>query len=81
MRPVAPGGRTVADEVRGWCVKDVTDFLRRQDLSGPASVLSGSAFNGHDLIATTEVELTQDLRLTPFAARKILRARDEYLRN
>ena len=65
--------------MESWRVADVVAFLTQQDLSGLAGVLSANGFNGHDLARTDIEELTQDLRLSRFAAQKVLRARAVYL--
>ena len=65
--------------IEEWRVDEVTDFLNNQDLRGPASVLNANGVNGHDLVNATFQELTSAVRLTPFAARKVLSARDAAL--
>ena len=59
-----------------WRVDDVTDFLQARDLHGPAAALRANGVNGRDLLNATIAELTQDVRLSPFAARKVLSVRD-----
>ena len=44
-----------------------------------AAYLRDNGVNGQDLLELTSDSLTTDLRCTPFAARKVLSARDEYL--
>ena len=49
-------------------------------LRGPADALRASGVAGADLLAlNTDVELQKDLKLTPFAARKVLAVRDRFL--
>ena len=74
--PLAP---SAAEAMDGWGVADLVAFLKGQDLAGPAAALSASGFNGHDFARTDFAELTADLRLTPFAAKKVLSARASYL--
>ena len=62
-----------------WTADDVKDFVQSRDLSGPAAVLFASGVNGSDLLALDEDSLVKDVRLTPFAARKVLAARDGFL--
>ena len=62
------------------CVAEVCAFLERSDLHGPALVCRQSGVAGVDLLEFTEAGLQNDLRMTPFAARKVLAARAAYLR-
>ena len=55
-------------------------FLEEHDLAGPAELTRASGVNGADLLQLSINELSHDLRLTPFAARKVDAARDEFLR-
>ena len=57
----------------------VVSFARARDLAGPASSLFASGVNGLDLLDVDENTLVNDLRLTPFAARKALGARGAFL--
>jgi hypothetical protein len=50
------------------------------DLEGPAVLTRVSGVNGADLLQLSINELSHDIRLTPFAARKVGAARDEFLR-
>ena len=65
--------------VGAWAVADVASFLRQHDLSGPANVLFANGVNGVDFLEMTSRILQDELRLSAFAARKVLRARDGYL--
>ena len=47
------------------------------DLKGPAQVLRQNGVNGEDLSAFTLQALQKYLHLTPFAAAKVLKARDD----
>lgn len=60
-----------------WNVDAVGSFLEDADLKGPAHVFKQNGVNGKDFAAFTMQDLQQELRLTPFAARKVLLARDE----
>jgi len=47
------------------------------DAAGPAAVFRANAVGGRDLLAFSCVsEVVADLRMTPFAARKVLELRD-----
>ena len=67
------------DEMKTWSAKTVTGFLEQADLVGPAKLLFQSGVNGADLIEFRIQELVDDLRLSAFAARKVLKARDDFL--
>ena len=55
-------------------------FYEAHDAAGIAAILAASSVNGADLLSFREPgDLVADLRLTPFAARKALQVRDEYL--
>lgn len=62
-----------------WPVREVVAFLVARDLEGPASVFHGNGVNGADLLTMTTESMVHDLRLSPFAARKVATARDTYL--
>ena len=64
-----------------WRVGDVVSFLTRKDLAGPASVMHANGVNGADLLDITKSTLEQDLRMSSFAARKVVSARDMYLQS
>ena len=62
-----------------WSVREVVAFLNAKDLEGPASVFQSNGVNGADLLAMTAESMVRDLRLSPFAGRKVASARDAYL--
>ena len=62
-----------------WSVADVVSFLNAKDLSGPATQLHSSGVNGSDLLDMSREVLQESVRLTPFAARKVMEARDAFL--
>jgi len=64
-----------------WSVAELRTFLEGKDLSGPAAALHANGVNGSDLLETTAATLEQDLRMTPFAARKVAQARDAFLQS
>ena len=70
---------TRADEMQGWREQDVVGFMEEADLHGPASVLFANGVDGRDLVNLDAHVLTTDFRMSSFAARKILQARDNFL--
>jgi len=76
---VQPPQPTRADEMQGWRVQDVVGFMEEADLHGPASVLFANGVDGRDLVNLDAHVLTTDFRMSSFAARKILKARDNFL--
>ena len=65
--------------MQGCCVDAVVAWARTRDLVGPATVLHENAVNGQDLFDVDGAMLVKELRFTSFAARKLLRARDDFL--
>ena len=61
-----------------WTVAEVASFLRIRELAGPAKVLAESGVNGNDLLGLRLEVLTAELRLSTFAARKVVLARDAF---
>ena len=68
------------DEMKQWAVSGVVSFLKGEDLEGPASVFFANGVSGADLVSISQETLTNDLRLSAFAARKVLTVRDAFLR-
>ena len=66
-------------QMKGWGVKEVGDFLRGADLQGPASACEANGVDGRDLFAMEAITLREEVRLSPFAARKVVSARDVFL--
>ena len=63
-----------------WSVEDVGNFFNSMDACGIAAVLQANSVNGSDLLLFQSAEqLVEDLRLTPFAARKVLALRTTFL--
>lgn len=67
------------DEMTAWSAKTVAGFFEQADLSGPAKVLFHNGVNGVDLTTLCDRALVDDLGMSSFAARKVLRARDDFL--
>ena len=73
------GARANRDVMAEWSVAGVVSFLHGADLEGPAQVLFNHGVAGADLVSLTADVLTNDLRLSTFASRKVLAARDQFL--
>ena len=67
------------EQMRSWPAAGVVAFAKSRDLAGPAPTLFASSVNGADLLAADQATLVNEVRLTPFAAAKLLRARDAFL--
>ena len=65
--------------MQGWSVAQAVAFLHSVDLDGAAEVCRHNGVNGDDLLTMTAATLTGNLRISPFLAQKILKARDCYL--
>ena len=52
------------------------DFLCGQDVAGLAAELYGQSVNGQDFL---ELSREQELRLSPFGARKLVQTRERFL--
>ena len=85
---LVPGGQVVSQStptetrevmMRRWLAKDVSTFLQKADLEGPAATLFSNGFSGADLFDYGVTALVTDLRLSTFAARKVIAARDAFL--
>lgn len=68
------------DTLKEWTVDELATFLEGEDLRGPAAALRTAGVNGSDFLSwTNESDMANDLRLTPFAARKLLACREKFL--
>ena len=68
------------DLLRAWSVSEVAAFFEARDASGLATVLQHNAVNGSDLFAWQDSQqVLDDLRVTKFAAQKIVSLRDAFL--
>ena len=65
--------------MQGWSVPQAVASLHSVDLDGAAEGCRQNGVNGDDLLTMTAATLTGDLRVSPFLAQKILKARDSYL--
>ena len=71
--------RSKREEMLHWRVAEVVAFLEQSDLSGPAKVCHHNGVAGSDLLQLSEKDLVDDLKMTPFAARKVVAIRDSFL--
>ena len=67
------------DIFQHWTVADLARFMRGKDLAGPCGILQANGVAGADLLDMSASDLEGELRLTPFAARKVIKARDAFL--
>ena len=67
------------EQMRAWSASEVVSWARARDLEGLSAVLFASSVNGADLLEAPADVLVKEVRLTPFAAGKVLRARDAFL--
>ena len=67
------------EQLRRWTVAEVVSFLKAHDLEGPSETLFSNGVRGADIIDMTEEVLTSELRLSRFAARRVVAARDAFL--
>ncbi len=76
--PALPSPRP-GSVMAAWSADEVAAFARGRDLVGPSSVLFAGGVNGSDLLVVCEDALVSDVRLTRLGARKVLKARDDFL--
>ena len=67
---------TPRETVRSWTVAETVRFLQERDLEGPAHLCHASGVAGVDLMSISAEALVHDVRLTPFAAPKVIAARE-----
>jgi len=73
-----PGVLTGRDALLAMSVDEVAALFEGRDAAGLARVLQQNAVNGSDLLAfSCWEEICRELQVSPFAARKILRIRDQ----
>ena len=67
-------------QMQGWSVSDLAVWLESRDLAGPAAAFRQNGVSGADFEGFSSAEaLENDLRLTPFCARKLISVRDNFL--
>ena len=68
--------RTTPEEiVAAYSTKDLRTALEAQDMIGPAAELFKQGVDGADFMNFTETTLVNDVKVTPFLAKKLLRTR------
>ena len=67
------------EKMARWTCRNLHDYLEAHDMAGLAAQLHSQSVDGSDFLSLSQEELTQELRLTPFAAKKLLKAREEFL--
>ena len=65
--------------MRAWTVAETARFLDENDLAGPADIARASGVNGSDLLQLSLDDLIKEVRMTPFAAKKVVAARSAFL--
>ena len=79
-QPAGPTFAAPREAMAAWTVDELADFLRGEDLHGPAEDLRKAGVAGKDFLAWgTAAELQADLRVAPFTAKKLLASRDAYV--
>ena len=63
----------------GWSAANLRDFLLSRDLVGLANICHANGVNGKDLHDLDSESAVNDLRLTPFQAKKLLASREAFL--
>ena len=77
---VPPPPPTRLEIMASWSVGELAHFVEEEDAEALAAMLRNQSVNGADFQSfRTHEELSADLNLTPFAAKKLLRLRDAYL--
>ena len=73
--PLPPSDSTIAPRsvVKLMTASALHEFLVSHDLCGPAEVLRCNSVNGSDFLALSEIDFQRDLRMTPFASKKLVR--------
>ena len=71
--------QTREQQMRAWSACELRAWLESVDAAGLGSALHANAANGTDFLTVTEAILVNDLRLSGFAARKLIHLRQEYL--
>ena len=74
-----PAAPTPRERMASWTSTMLRDFLSGQDLVGPASQIHAQGVDGADFLELTLAVLTHEIKVTPFAAGKLLKVRDRFL--
>ena len=62
-----------------WSCQELQDYLHAHDMAGLADQLYAQSVNGADFLDLTEVEFVEELRISPFAAKKLIIARNHFV--
>ena len=70
---------TASDRMAAFSVSETASWLESCDAMGLATIVRSNGVNGKDLLTFDNAkDVEDDLRMTPFAARKLLALRDGY---
>ena len=72
---------TARATMSAWSADEVFGFLKAGDVEGPAQCFFSNGVRGQDFVDLTVDVLVTDLRLSRLAARNVLAARGDFLRN
>ena len=75
----APTQQSALGKMKAWSAADVRRFLEAADLAGPATSFFANGMNGCDLTDVTAATLTNDIRSSTFAIRKVIARRDLFI--
>ena len=70
---------TPPQRLQSFSVADVAAFFEARDAEALGAILSKNSVNGQDLTVLGLPELTQDMRMSSFGARKVIALRDAFL--
>ena len=70
---------TRTDTMRTWSVAALARFVAKADMEVPAQQLAALGVSGDDFVDATISALQNDMRMSPFTSKKLLRIRDAYL--
>ena len=76
MAPAPPNPRA---EMALRTVDGMAAFAKARELVGPATVLFATGVGGRDLLVLDQSALVANVKVPPWAVRKILRARDSFV--
>ena len=79
--PVVSHPETAKERMASLAAKDLRSTLETLDMHGPAAHLFSQSVDGADFLTITEKTLIDDVRCTPFVAKKLLKAREQLLQD
>ena len=62
-----------------WSCQELQDYLHAHDMAGLADQLYGQSVNGRDFLDLTESQFVKELHMSPFAAKKLVIARNDFV--